>query len=427
MNNFFDYNIDTKQYNGSTYEVSKVREELWQEWREINTKYEEYITNYQGYLPFCILPLPLQILAVVGMVLSIPYLGFIICFPYIDRMMRNLPNAPWDFIKIAGIVVFCVTIPLLFFLIVMKIRHNPKKHLDLIKERNRVQTKLCKEFNISEYMDLQAVDVLSAEYRENGGEKRICKKYKHRYKVQEWLYFLHNDTLYFTDYQHLFAIEIQKIRSMSTQTDRKIYMTNSTKGADRANISCFIPGYYAVEGYGSIQISDTKEQLDILVPVYDWEKNGIKAEIEEYQNAIKVSVEEQKEIVFYRDYRESNWFMNEEIEWSEYCDCCAELKPATVQEQDMEQVKTDFLSIIRNTSAWDEKLLSLVAEKTGKGKAAYDKDEFGLIGFQVKPRHTVSFWYDMDEEYIEISGSIEDDKWTVSERNNCSMLPNERK
>lgn len=90
--------------------------------------------------------------------------------------------------------------------------------------------------------------------------------------------------------------------------------------------------------------------------MYDWEKNGIKAEIEEYQNAIKVSV-----------------------------------------------------------------------EKTGKGKAAYDKDEFGLIGFQVKPRHTVSFWYDMDEEYIEISGSIEDDKWTVSKRNNCSMLPNERK
>lgn len=422
MNNFFDYNIDTKQYNGSAYEVSSTSEALWQEWLEINKKYEKCITNYQGYLPFDILPMPLQILTIIGMILFIPYFSLIICFPYMDQIIKNSPNVPWELIKIVGIVEFCVTIPLVLFLIVMKIRHNKKDHSGLRKERTRIQIKICKEFNISEYTDLQAVDVLSVEYRENGTEKTICKKYQHRYKVQEWEYFLFNDTLYFTDYKRLFAIELSKIRSMSTEANRKIYTADSTKGSDRANISCFIPGYYAVKGYGSIQISDTKEQFDILVPVYDWENNGIKAEIEEYRKALKVYTEQQREIILYRDDGKPNWFIAENIEWSEYCDCCVELIPATLQEEDIEQVKVDFLSIIHNTSAWDEKLMPLIEETTGKGKAAYNKDEFGLIGFQVKSKHRVSFWYDMNEDYIEISGSIENDMWTVSKRESCSML-----
>lgn len=418
MNNFFDYNIDTKQYNSSVYEVSRTREALWQEWLEINKRYEKYITNYRGDLPFNILPMPLQILTVIGMMLSVPYIPLIVSFPYIDQIIKNSPDAPWDLIKIIGICVFSVTIPLVLFLIVMKIRHNKKDHSGLRIERNRIQKKIDKELNIPTHIDyFYTVDVLSVEYRENGGEKTICKKYKHRYRVQEWVYFLHKNTLYFTDYQRLFAIELSKITSMSIAANKKIYMTNITKASDSANISCFIPGYYAVKGYGSIQISDTKEQLEILVPVYDWE--NIKTEIEEYQKALKMYIEPQKEIVFYRD---SDYFIKEDIEWNEYCDCCVELKPATLQEEDIEQVKVDFLSIINNTSAWDDKLLSLIEKTTGKGKAAYDKEEFGLIGFQVKPKHIVSFWYDMGEDFIEIYGSIEDGMWTARKRKNCSML-----
>lgn len=92
MNNFFDYNIDTKQYNGSAYEVSRTSEALWQEWLEINKKYEKCITNYQGYLPFNILPMSLQILTIIGMILSIPYFSLIICFPYMDQIIKNSPT-----------------------------------------------------------------------------------------------------------------------------------------------------------------------------------------------------------------------------------------------------------------------------------------------------------------------------------------------
>ncbi len=319
----------------------------------------------------------------------------------------------WD--NDIGICEFSVTIPLVLFLIVMKIRHNKKDYSDLRKEKSRIHEKIEKELNIPTHIDyFYTVDGLSIEYRKNGEGKSICKKYRHRYKVQEWTYFLHNDTLYFTDYQCLFAIELSKITFMSIAKNKKVYMT---RGSDIANISCFIPGYYAVKGYGSMQISDTKEQLEILVLMYGWE--NIKTEIEEYQKALKVYIEPQKEIVFYRD---SDYFIKEDIEWNEYCDCCVELRPAALQEEDIEQVKADFLSIISNTSAWDDKLLSLIEKTTGKGKGAYDKNEFGLIGFEVKSKHNVSFWYDMYEDYIEIYGSIEEEMWTAKETKDCSML-----
>lgn len=422
MNNFFDYNLDTQQYDGSVYEVHKTSEDLWQEWLEINKKIEKHITNYQGYLPFAILPVPLQFLTVIGILLCMPYISVFIKLGFTGEitLAQAYANAPQEIIL--GVCAISVTVPLVLFLIVMKILHNKKDYSGLIKEKKSIREKIYKEWNISTDLEFFTVDVLSVEYLKNSGEKTICKKYKHRYKVQEWNYFLQNDTLYFTDYRHLFAIEMAKIESMSPVANgEKIYMTDGTESSGKANITWFIPGYYKVKGYGIIQISDFNGQFEILVPAYawdDWDNVNIKTVIEEYQKALKVCLEHQKEIVF---YKVSNYFISEDIEWNEYCACCVELRPADLQEEEIEQVKSDFLSIISNTSAWDEKLMPLIEKETGKGKAAYDKEEFEFIGLQVKSKHEVSFWYDMDEDYIEIYGSIEDDMWTAKRRKNCSI------
>lgn len=412
MNNFFDYNIDTKQYNGSAYEKARTKDSLWQEWQEINKKYEKQITNYAGYLPFSILPLPLQLLTGLGMILSIPY---IFIFPILGRMMKISQNAPWNLIIGFGIGVLGITVLLLLYLIIMKILHNKKDHTELRKEKNRIQKKILEGFHISSGIDyFFSLDVLSVEYRQNSKGKTIDKKYKRRYRASTWTCFLQNDTLYITDYQYLFAIEIPKLQTLSFTADT-IYMANSTACSDKADIFCYIPGYYKVKGYGRIQIGDSDKQLEILVPAYIW---GIKEEIEEYQKALKVHLKKE-ELVFYWS---SGCFINENISWDNYCECCVKLEPKALQEEYIEQVKADFLMIMSDTSAWNKKLLSLLEKKTGKGKKAYQNNEIELLGFQVKSGHNVSFWYDNHGEDIEICGSIEDDMWTVSKRESCELL-----
>ncbi|MCM1180106.1 MAG: hypothetical protein NC347_07625 [Clostridium sp.] len=414
MNNFFDYNTEIRQYDGSAYEQARTGEALWQEWLDINKQYEKQITNYAGYLPFSILPFPLQFLTVLGMILLVPYIPLLVHLPNIGEIMKNSPDALWGLIIGLGICVFGITILLVLYLIIMKILNSKKDHTGLRKEKNRIQKKIFQGLHIPTDIDCYPLDVLSVEYGKTVREKQ----YKHRYKASTWTCFFQNDTLYITDHLHLFAMEIPKLQL--SYTAGIIYMANSTARSDTAGISCFIPGYYKIEGYGSIQIYGSNGQFEILVPAYDWD-NGIKKEIEAYREAAKVHFG-QKELVFYWD---SDCFFNENITWDEDYDCCVRLKPKTLQDEDMEQVKADFLAIMRDTAAWNKKLLPLIEQKTGKGEKAYRKNEIGLLGFFVESAHKVSFWYDIpgeDDDYIEVSGNIEEDVWTVSRKEECKLL-----
>lgn len=418
MKNVFDFHLETQKQDGSIFQVDEVPEELWQKWERVHEQVESVTTAYNGYLPIGILPLPLQILTIISVALCMPYISIIIKYAFTDEitLTQAYANAPWA--VILGICVIPLTILMLGFLLVAKILHSKKDYSDLFQESRNIREKIERELNIP--TDVSEVDVLSKEYMGNSRQRKVCRKYKHRYKATQWHYFLRNDMLFYTDYHRLFAIELNKIESYRT-IRKKVYMTNQTVHSNQSGITCFIPGYFGVREYGVMQINDPYGKYEVLIPEYDWNRDlymGIKNRIEYYQKAIKVQLKKQEEILF---HKKTNFFYSDDIDWNEFCECYAVLRVASAETEEFEQVKLDFISIFDDTSAWDDKLMAVIAEQLRNDAISGKECRDRLCGVEISLEHKVCFWYDMEEYYITVSGSLKEDIWKAEKTDECDM------
>lgn len=369
MKNIFDYNVGKKQYDGHVFQTGEVSGQIWKEWNILEDKVESVTTAYDGYIPFGILPLPMQILTFIGLFLCIPYVSIIIKYAFTDELTfaKAYANAPWA--VILGIVAFAFTIPVVVITLILKKINSKRDYSDLFAKRNSVLEKICKELYIAEYTI--EVDVLSVEYSCNGSQRKLCRGYKHRYKGTQWSCFFQDDALHFTDYQRIFSVSIDSIESVET-VRKRIYMKNWTKHAQNYNVECFIPGYIKIVEYGVIHIKDSFEEYEILIPGYDWKM--LKVAIDAYKKAIKIHIEGREEMQFYKS---ADSLYSCEDSWNENnCIFCLELK--LINDEEIEKVTSHFLKVIKNMSAWEQRVKAAALEQVQSSIRQWENQEYAL-------------------------------------------------
>lgn len=369
MKNIFDYNVGKKQYDGHVFQTGEVSGQIWKEWNILEDKVESVTTAYDGYIPFGILPLPMQILTFIGLFLCIPYVSIIIKYAFTDDLTfaQAYANAPWT--VILGVVVFTFTIPVVVITLILKKINSKRDYSDLFAKRNSALEKICKELYIAEYTI--EVDVLSVEYSCNGSQRKLCRGYKHRYKGTQWSFFFQNDALHFTDYQRIFSVDIDSIESVET-VRKRIYMKNWTKHAQNYNVECFIPGYIKIVEYGVIHIKDSFEEYEILIPGYDWKM--LKVAIDAYKKAIKIHIEGREEMQFYKS---ADSLYSCEDSWNENnCIFCLELK--LINDEEIEKVTSHFLKVIKNMSAWEQRVKAAALEQVQSSIRQWENQEYAL-------------------------------------------------
>lgn len=427
MINIFDYNIDTKKYEGSVFQTGEVSNQTWQEWKMLDDRVESVTTAYDGYIPFGILPLPVQILTFIGIFLCMPYVSIIIKYAFTDELTfaKAYANAPWA--VILGIVAFAFTIPVVVITLILKKINSKRDYSDLFAKRACALEKICEELDIAAHT--MEVDVLSVEYRGNGSEKQICSGYKHRYRGTQWNFFLKRDILYFTDYRRIFAVNLDKMESAGT-IRKKVYMKNWTKHAQNYNVECLIPGYIKIVEYGMIHIKDSFEEYEILIPGYDWKI--IQNAIDAYKDSIKLHIEGQEELQFLM-YLDSLYGC--EGRWNDK-ECRFQLKVKTINDEEIEKVKSNFIKVIENTSTWNQRVKAFVLEQIqdvieqwkeqGYPLEKIDErrlakgfllDHIEIVSLDVVSDGNICFGCEVDELfedlYIEVCGSLYDDTLKV--------------